>query len=189
MFLRAFALRGGLRSRVHSLLRLSQRWLKVNSHDQKMSICVAGISRRTRTNAGQPRAHLRPEKPGRERPPSIRGRGQVCASRGGSLTPRLRSPASARDLRRHPSAADVSEIEHAHVHGAEWVGVALLARRPRQGRRGRPDRGHVEGGQVRFSRLSPLLSPCSLAEALVLTRIRAATNWREVVAATRGGTA
>jgi hypothetical protein len=159
MFLRAFALRGGLRSRVHSLLRLSQRWLKVNSHDQKMSICVAGISRRTRTNAGQPRAHLRPEKPGRERPPLDQGAGSGLRLERGVA----HAPVTTSTIRAAPaaaqSAADVSGIEHMHVHGAKWVAGTLFGRRPRQGRRWRLDPATLKGDNSDFRDCPPFCPP------------------------------
>jgi hypothetical protein len=43
------------------------------------------------------------------------------------------------------SAADVSEIEHAHVHGAKWVGGTLFARWPRRDGRLRLDRATLKG--------------------------------------------
>jgi hypothetical protein len=72
------------------------------------------------------RGHLRPDKQGRERPPSIRGRGQVCGSRGGSLTPRFATFSIRAASAAAQGAADASRIEHTHVHGAKRVWLYLV---------------------------------------------------------------
>jgi hypothetical protein len=86
-----------------------------------------------------PRGHLRPEKQGRERPPRSGGGVRFAHREGGGA----HAPVATSTIRAVPaaaqSAADVSQIEHAHVHGAKWVGGTSFARRPRRDRRLRLD--------------------------------------------------
>ena len=57
------------------------------------------------------------------------------------------------------SATDVSKIEHAHVHGAKWIGGALFARRPRKDRRLRLDPATLKGDDSDSGDCPPFCPP------------------------------
>lgn len=165
-------------SRVHSLLHLTRRWLKVNSHDKTTGTGVDCVSRKMECKRGTRRAAIYAWTRWGVSDPLRSGRGVRFALQGGGRS----RPSTDVD---HPRGACGGIKRRRHLDhrapgcsccemGCERLisGVAnelrfeTVAVRPTKGGRLRSEPSaplsapsHLEGGQLRSRRSSPLMSP------------------------------